>query len=106
MVRLGFNLARVSKKTGKERERRLHGGFIVGADLLERVGLGEGGVDRAAQRKREMLTCGPHMLARGEMGSDTLSGFTCWVVGQIWEWAEWLPSALFSFLISFRFFFF
>jgi hypothetical protein len=61
MVRLGFNLARVLKKTGKERERRLRGGSIVGSDLLEGVGLGEGGIDWAART----ASCTGRALPRG-----------------------------------------
>jgi hypothetical protein len=44
-----------------------------------------------SRRKREMLTCRPRMSVRGERGSDTLSGFACWIVGRIWGGAGTAP---------------
>jgi hypothetical protein len=60
----------------------------------------------SSQRKREMLTCEPRMSARGERGSDTLSGFACWVVGRIWGWAGMAPQSLFALFFVLLIFFF
>jgi hypothetical protein len=78
-------------------------GVRVWRDSIGRLG-GCRAPARLCQRKKESLTCGPRMSARGERGSDTLSGFACWVMGWIWEWAEWLPlGLLFIFWFSFPF---
>jgi hypothetical protein len=57
-------------------------GVRVWRDSIGRLG-GCRAPARLCQRKKESLTCGPRMSARGERGSDTLSGFACWVMGWI-----------------------